>query len=84
MNRLFVGMDVHKEKIVVVGIPMEGTVPLLREEFPGGGLSRIVKRLVRLGKTHQVCACYEAGPAATGWSGRFWRRGSTAASWRRR
>ena len=66
MERVFVGLDVHKEKIVAVGIPMEGTVPVLREEYPGNDLSRIVKRLVRLGKTHQVVACYEAGPCGYG------------------
>jgi len=66
MNRLFVGMDVHKEKIVAVGMELEGTVPVFREEFPGGDLSRIMKRLVRLGKTHQVCSCYEAGSSGYG------------------
>lgn len=66
MNRLFVGMDVHKEKIVAVGMPMEGTVPVFREEFFGSDVSRIVKRLVRLGKTFQVAACYEAGPCGYG------------------
>lgn len=66
MERVFVGLDVHKEKIVAVGIPMEGTVPVLREEYPGNDLSRIVKRLVRLGKTHLVVVCYEAGPCGYG------------------
>jgi len=66
MNRVFVGMDVHKEKIVAVGIPLEGTVPVFREEFSGSDLSRIVKRLVRLSKTHQVASCYEAGPCGYG------------------
>jgi hypothetical protein len=27
MNRLFIGMDVHKEKIVVIGLPKEGSHP---------------------------------------------------------
>jgi transposase len=59
-------MDVHKEKIVAVGMPEEGTVPVLREEYAGGDLPRLVKRLVRLGRTHQVAACYEAGPCGYG------------------
>ena len=37
MNRVFIGMDVHKEKIVVVGLPEEGSHPVVREEFGGGG-----------------------------------------------
>ncbi len=66
MNRVFVGLDVHKEKIVAVGMPEEGTVPVFREEHPGDDLSRLVKRLTRLAKTNQVHACYEAGPCGYG------------------
>jgi transposase len=66
MNRLFVGMDVHKEKVVAVGVPMEGTVPVFRREYLGSDLSRLLKDLVRLGKTHQVAACHEAGPCGYG------------------
>lgn len=66
MERVFVGMDVHKEKIVAVGLPNEGSVPVFREEYAGKDLSRIVKRLVRIGKTHGVVACYEAGPCGYG------------------
>lgn len=66
MNRVFVGMDVHKEKIVVIGLPEEGNHPVLREEFGGHHLSRLVHRLQRLDKTHRVEACYEAGPCGYG------------------
>ena len=66
MNRLFVGMDVHKEKIVVVGLPEEGNHPVMREAFGGHDLPRLVKRLERLGKTSRVEACYEAGPSGYG------------------
>jgi len=66
MNRLFIGMDVHKEKIVSVGMELEGAVPVYREEFLGSDLSGVVKKLVRLSKTYQVCACYEAGPCGYG------------------
>ena len=66
MNRLFVGMDVHKEKIVVVGLPEEGNHPLMCEEFGGHTLSRVVKRLQRLAKTYGITACYEAGPCGYG------------------
>jgi transposase len=59
-------MDVHKEKIVIIGILMEGNVPVFREEYSGGDLSRLVKRLVRLSKTYEVTACYEAGPCGYG------------------
>lgn len=66
MNRLFVGMDVHKEKIVVVGLPEEGNHPVMREEFGGNDLLRLVKRLQRLAKTYGIAACYEAGPCGYG------------------
>jgi len=66
MNRLFVGMDVHKEKIVVVGLPEEGNHPVMREEFGGNDLLRLVKRLQRLAKTYGIEACYEAGPCGYG------------------
>src|SRR3972149_1938573 len=66
MNRVFVGMDVHKEKIVVVGLPEEGNHPLVREEFGGNDLLRLVKRLQRLAKTYGIEACYEAGPCGYG------------------
>ena len=60
------GLDVHKEKIVAVGYPPEGSVPVFREEYAGKDLSRVVKRLIRVGKTHKVLACYEAGPCGYG------------------
>lgn len=66
MNRLFVGMDVHKEKIVVVGLPEEGNHCVFREEFGGNDLSRLIKRLKRLGKSSVIEACYEAGPCGYG------------------
>jgi transposase len=59
-------MDVHKEKIVVVGLPEEGNHPVMREEFGGNDLLRLVKRLQRLAKTYGMEACYEAGPCGYG------------------
>jgi len=59
-------MDVHKEKIVAVGLPEEGNHPVMREEFGGNDLSRLVKRLRQLAKSHRVEACYEAGPCGYG------------------
>jgi transposase len=56
-------MDVHKEKIVVVGLPGEGSHPVLRDDFGGGNLSRLLKRMQTLSRTWQVEACYEAGPS---------------------
>jgi transposase len=66
MNRLFVGMDVHKAKIVVVGLPEEGTRPVLREDFDGGNLPRLVRRMKELSGRHRIETCYEAGPCGYG------------------
>src|SRR4030066_1288442 len=75
MNRLFVGMDVHKEKIVVVGLPEEGSHPVVREEFGGGDLPRLTKRIQTLSRSWQVEACYEAGPPRYGWARPFLQAG---------
>ncbi len=66
MNRLFSGMDVHKENIVVVGLPKEGPHPVVREEFGGGDIPRLLKRFKTLSRTWQVETCYEAGPSGYG------------------
>ena len=66
MNRVFVGMDVHKEKIVAVGLPEEGNHPVMREEFGGNDLSRLVKRLRQLAKSHRVEARAARRGAAAG------------------
>lgn len=66
MNRVFVGMDVHKEKIVAVGLPQDQNIPLFREAFAGDGFPRLAKRLQRLAKTCRIEACYEAGPSGYG------------------
>ncbi|MCM3900436.1 MAG: IS110 family transposase, partial [Pyrinomonadaceae bacterium] len=66
MNRLFIGMDVHKEKIVVVGLPEEGSHPVVREEFGGGDLRRLTKRIQTLSRNWEVASCYEAGPSGYG------------------
>jgi len=65
MNRLFVGMDVHKEKIVLIGFPKDGHMPVVRETFPGEA-TRVVKRLVKLSREWKIEACYEAGPSGYG------------------
>src|SRR4030067_2649242 len=65
MNRLFVGMDVHKEKIVLVGFSQEGHAPVVRETF-GGEADRVIKRLVKLSREWKIEACYEAGPSGYG------------------
>lgn len=66
MNRLFAAMDVHKENIVVVGLPQVGPHPVIREEFGGGDVPRVVKRFKALSRTWQVEVCYEAGPSGYG------------------
>jgi len=42
MNRLFVSMDMHKEKIVSVGLPQGQNIPLFREAFAGDDFPRLV------------------------------------------
>lgn len=66
MNRVFVSMDVHKEKIVSVGLPREGNIPVFREAFAGNDFPRVVKRLLHLSRTYQIGVCYEAGPSGYG------------------
>ena len=39
MDRLSVGMDVHKEKVVMVGLPERGDTPVMRETFRGDNIS---------------------------------------------
>ena len=62
MERVFVGLDLHKEKIVTLGLPQEGITPILRHVSAGDSLSRLVKQLKRLSKAFSVEVCYEAGP----------------------
>ncbi len=59
-------MDVHKDKIVVAGMPEEGNHAVVREEFPGGDLTRLLKRLKDLSRTYRMDTCYEAGPSGYG------------------
>jgi hypothetical protein len=66
MHRLFIGMDVHKEKIVVVGLPGEGSHPVLREEFNGGNLPRLVKQMKAMVASWPLELCYKAGPCGYG------------------
>jgi transposase len=66
MERLFVGLDVHKEKIVCAGFAIDGREPVWREDFVGSDISRLVKRLASFAKKGDVVACYEAGPCGYG------------------
>lgn len=75
MNRLFVAMDVHKENIVVVGLPQDGPHPVIREEFGGGDVGRLVKRFKTLSRTWRVEVCYEAGPSGYGLARAFSKAG---------
>jgi transposase len=59
-------MDMHKEKIVSVGLPQEQNLPLFREAFAGNDFPRLVKRLRGLSRTYQIEVCYEAGPSGYG------------------
>lgn len=66
MDRLSVGMDVHKEKVVMCGLPERGDTPVMRETFRGNNISGIVKRLRSLSRVWAVESCYEAGPSGYG------------------
>ena len=66
MDRLSVGMDVHKEKVVMCGLPERGDTPVMRETFRGDNISGIVKRLRSLSRVWAVESCYEAGPSGYG------------------
>ncbi len=66
MDRLSVGMDVHKEKVVMIGLPERGDTPVMRETFRGDNISGIVKRLRTLSRAWVVESCYEAGPSGYG------------------
>jgi transposase len=65
MEKVFVGLDVHKEKIVGAGFPAEGRDTVWREEF-GGDVGKVVKRLVALSRKFDLKVCYEAGPCGYG------------------
>jgi hypothetical protein len=82
VDRLFIGMDVHKEKIVVVGLPGEGSHPVLREEFNGGNLPRLAKRMKALAALWQLESATRRGLAATALCGQWRTPGSPAAWWR--
>ena len=83
MNRLFIGLDVHKEKIVVIGLPEEGSHPVVREEFGGGDLRRLTKRIQTFSRSWEVESCYEAGPSGYGLARIFLEAGIPAAWWPR-
>lgn len=74
MERLFVGLDVHKEKVVGVGMPADGTTPVWREDF-SGDVSRVVKRLDGLSRKYALLVCYEAGPCGYGLARALFNKG---------
>lgn len=60
-NVRFVGMDVHKESIVMAVAEGDRTAPQVVREIPND-IGRVVKELRGLGKKGPLRCCYEAGP----------------------
>lgn len=61
----FVGLDVHKDTVVVAVAEGDGTVPHVLGTYPND-VPSLVKRLKKLGKGSALRCCYEAGPTGLG------------------
>src|SRR6187549_72016 len=61
----FVGLDVHKETVVIAVAEADASAPQILGTFPND-ITRLVKRLKTLGKGHELRCCYEAGPTGLG------------------
>lgn len=57
----FVGMDVHKDTIVIAVADSDGGVPQVVKEIPNDAL-RVIRELRRLENHGKLRCCYEAGP----------------------
>ena len=64
-NVRFVGLDVHKDSIVVAVADSDGSPPVVVAEIPHD-IGRLLKELRKLGKTGELRCCYEAGPTGFG------------------
>jgi transposase len=61
----FVGLDVHKDTVVIAVADSDGTTPQALGTFPNETAS-LVKRLKKLGTGYELRCCYEAGPTGLG------------------
>jgi transposase len=64
-NVRFVGLDVHKESIVVAVADSDASAPSVVSEIPND-MPRLLKELRKLGKAGEQRCCYEAGPTGFG------------------
>lgn len=65
MNKsiLYLGMDVHKAKIVVAGSKENGQANIIGEyDNQDKGIKRMLKEFAKLSKEYELRTCYEAGP----------------------
>jgi len=61
----FVGLDVHKDTVVVAVADGDGSAPQIFGTFPNE-VASLVKRLKKLGSVQSLRCCYEAGPTGLG------------------
>lgn len=61
-EKIFVGMDVHKDSVVIAVLPADATEPTVEKRLPNE--RRSLRRFFeRLGREGEVRACYEASGA---------------------
>jgi transposase len=66
MNKIrFVGLDVHKDSIVIAVADPDGSPPQVVATVPHE-LRAVLKQLKKLGATARLRCCYEAGPTGFG------------------
>lgn len=61
----FVGLDVHKDSVVIAVADQDGSAPQVLGTFPSE-VAILVKHLKKLGPVKQLRCCYEAGPTGLG------------------
>lgn len=61
----FIGLDVHKDSIVIAVADSDGSTPHVVATVPHE-LRALLKQLKKLGATGQLRCCYEAGPTGFG------------------
>ena len=82
-TEVYVGMDVHKDSVMVAVLPEGSREPTLVKRLSHDlrGIRRLLNLLAR---EHEVRACYEASGAGLCWSGRSGAGGTSTRSWPRR
>ena len=61
-HKIYVGMDVHKDTVVVAVLPAEVATPNRVERLPND-MRRLRRFFGRLSKDGEIHACYEASSA---------------------